>query len=197
VVVQAWSGLHPKLGRRGRWAAAVVPPVVRGTVIRVQVSRLPKPSGPVKVLWLWWAGPGRQGPGRGLAGVRAPVRRRTHPAILQTGAGVGDAEGAAPEQADRWTWAVIAASTQLRLARHAVADLRLPWERRLGPGRLTPTRVRRGFRRLHATLPVVTGAPKPCGRGPGRPRGSCRGPARRYPAVKKNGKLVVPNKQAG
>jgi hypothetical protein len=102
-----------------------------------------------------------------------------------------------PEQADRWTWAVIAASTQLRLARHAVADLRLPWERRLGPGRLTPTRVRRGFRRLHATLPVVTGAPKPCGRGPGRPRGSCRGPARRYPAVKKNGELVVPNKQAG
>jgi DDE superfamily endonuclease len=59
VVVQAWSGLHPKLGRRGRWAAAVVPPVVRGTVIGVQVSRLPKPSGPVKVLWLWWAGPGR------------------------------------------------------------------------------------------------------------------------------------------
>jgi hypothetical protein len=42
----------------------------------------------------------------------------------------------------------------------------------------------------------VTSAPKPCGRGPGRPRGSCRGPARRYPAVKKNGELVIPNKQA-
>jgi hypothetical protein len=39
---------------RGRGSAGVP-----GTVIWVQVSRLPKPSGPVKVLWLWWAGPGR------------------------------------------------------------------------------------------------------------------------------------------
>src|SRR5512132_1383576 len=95
VVVQAWSGLHPKLGRRGRWAAAVVPPVVRGTVIRVQVSRLPKPSGPVKVLWLWWAGPGR--PDLDVVW-RAYVRRFDveHPAVLQPGAGVGDAQSAAP-----------------------------------------------------------------------------------------------------
>jgi hypothetical protein len=31
---------------------------VRGTVIRVQVGRLPKPTGRRKVVWLWWAGPG-------------------------------------------------------------------------------------------------------------------------------------------
>jgi hypothetical protein len=34
-----------------------------------------------------------------------------------------------PEQAERWTWLVLAAYTQLRLARAAVADRRLPWER--------------------------------------------------------------------
>ena len=34
-----------------------------------------------------------------------------------------------PEQADRWTWLVVAAYTELRLARGLVDDLRLPWER--------------------------------------------------------------------
>ena len=48
-----------------------------------------------------------------------------------------------PEQADRWTWLVLAAYTQLRLARALVADRRLPWERRHPPGHLTPNRVRR------------------------------------------------------
>jgi hypothetical protein len=57
-----------------------------------------------------------------------------------------------PEQADRWTWLVIAAYTQLRVGRHLVDDLRLPWERRSDPTKLTPVRVRRGFRRLRATL---------------------------------------------
>src|SRR5215211_5364454 len=48
-----------------------------------------------------------------------------------------------PEQADRWTWLVVAAYTQLRLARARVADLRLPWERHYEAGRLTPVRVHR------------------------------------------------------
>src|SRR3712207_410354 len=48
-----------------------------------------------------------------------------------------------PEQADRWSWLVVAAYTQLRLARARVADLRLPWERRYDTGRLTPVRVHR------------------------------------------------------
>jgi hypothetical protein len=48
-----------------------------------------------------------------------------------------------PEQADRWTWLVVAAYTQLRLARPGVADLRLPWERRYDPERLTPVRIHR------------------------------------------------------
>src|SRR5512132_4594413 len=38
-----------------------------------------------------------------------------------------------PEQADRFTWAVAAAYSQLRLARRLVSDLRLPWERPLAP----------------------------------------------------------------
>src|SRR6266496_2374294 len=56
-----------------------------------------------------------------------------------------------PAAADRWTWLVIAAHAQLRLARPLAADLRLPWEKPAPPGRLTPARVRRGFRNLSVT----------------------------------------------
>jgi hypothetical protein len=90
-----------------------------------------------------------------------------------------------PEQADRWTWLVLAGYTQLRLAREVVADKRLPWERPRPPGRLTPVRVRRGFPRLLLTLSSPAAAPKPSGRSPGRPKGSRRGPAVRCPAIKK------------
>ena len=34
-------------------------PIVHGTVVRVEVERLPKPSGRTKkTFWLWWSGPG-------------------------------------------------------------------------------------------------------------------------------------------
>ncbi len=58
VRVTAWHGLHPKLGRRGRWAHHDVPPIVRGTVIRVEVEHLPKPTTRAKkTLWLWATSP--------------------------------------------------------------------------------------------------------------------------------------------
>jgi hypothetical protein len=58
-----------------------------------------------------------------------------------------------PAAADRWTWLIITTHAQLRLARPLADDLRLPWERPAPPGRLTPARVRRGFRNIRATLP--------------------------------------------
>ncbi len=90
-----------------------------------------------------------------------------------------------PEQADRWTWLIVAAYTQLRLARGLVADDRLPWERPTDPARLTPTRVRRGFRRLRAMLGTPASPPKYQTAGPGRPKGTRRPPRTRYPPVKK------------
>ena len=77
-----------------------------------------------------------------------------------------------PAAADRWTWLVIACHAQLRLARPLATDLRLPWERPCPPGRLTPARVRRGFRNIRATTGSPAGAPKPGKPGPGRPPGS-------------------------
>jgi hypothetical protein len=80
---------------------------------------------------------------------------------------------------------MLAAYTQLRLARGVVSDRRLPWQRPLPAHRLTPYRVRRGFPQLRCAVGSPTKSPKPCGRSPGRPQGSRTGPARRYPAIKK------------
>ena len=66
-----------------------------------------------------------------------------------------------PEQADRWTWLILASYAQLRLARAIVADRRLPWERWQRPRRLTPTRVLRSFATLLATVGTPAEPPKP------------------------------------
>ena len=106
-----------------------------------------------------------------------------------------------PHAADRWTWLIITCHTQLRLARPLAGDLRLPWERPAPPGRLTPARVRRGFRNIRATLPCPAGAPKPGKPGPGRPPGSAnRRPAPRYDVGKtfrRERSLKAQRKRAG
>jgi hypothetical protein len=185
VRVRSWAGLHPKQqnhpGRGTRKPRAIV----RGTVVLVEVSRLPARPYPPQVLWLWWAGAGA--PDLDLLW-RAYVRRFDLEHTLRfckQSLGWTTPRVRHPEQADRWTWLVVMAYTQLRLARPWVADRRLPWERPLALGTLTPCRVRRA---LSALLPMVgtpASAPKPCGRSPGRPKGSRSGRAPRYPAVKK------------
>jgi DDE superfamily endonuclease len=185
VRVRAWAGLHPKQQAHPGRGTRKTRPIVRGTVVLVEVSRLPARPYRPKVLWLWWTGPEAPNLDRLW---RAYVRRFDLEHTLRfckQCLGWTTPRVRHPEQADRWTWLVVAAYTQLRLARPWVADHRLPWERPLDPGRLTPSRVRRA---LSALLPVVgtpAAAPKPCGRSPGRPKGSRSGRAARYPALKK------------
>lgn len=76
-----------------------------------------------------------------------------------------------PEAADRWTWLILAAYTQLRLARPLAADRRRPWERPDPADRLTPARVRRDFRRIRPQAACPARASKPTSPGPGRPPG--------------------------
>ena len=100
-----------------------------------------------------------------------------------------------PAAADRWTWIILACYAQLRLARTLAADLRLPWQQPCPPGRLTPARVRRGFRNIRQTLPDLASAPKPGKPGPGRPPGSKnRRPATRHD-VGKTVKRTEPKKK--
>ena len=185
VRVRAWAGLHPKQQEHAGRGSRRPRPIVRGALVLVEVQRLPRQTRPPKALWLWWAGPGE--PDLGVPW-RAYVRRfdleHTLRFCEQT-LGWTTPRPRTPEQADRWTWLVVAAYTQLRLARASVADRRLPWERRLPPGRLTPGRVRRDFPQVLAALGSPASAPKPCGRSPGRPRGSRSGRAPRWPALNK------------
>jgi hypothetical protein len=196
VTVTAWAGLHPKQQRHPGHGSRGPRPIVRGTIIRVQVERVPARTRPPKVLWLWWAGPAGVQLDLDLAW-RAYIRRfdleHTVRFCKQT-LGWITPRPRHPEQADRWTWLVLGGYTQLRLARQLAGDQRLPWERPRPQPRLSPVRVRRGFPQLLVQLGSPASAPKPAGCPPGRPRGHCSGPATRYPAIKKPAKK--PRKKA-
>lgn len=172
---QSWDRLHPKLTRTGAWAGHQDPlPIIEGTVIRLQVDRLPG-TGTPKPLWLWHSATAAT-----AARVdhlwRTFLRRfdleHTFRFLKQT-LGWTVPRVRSPDAADRWTWLMLAAHTQLRLARGLVEDVRRPWERTPPlPARLSPARVRRGFRRVRPTAGLPASAPKFCRPGPGRPAGT-------------------------
>jgi hypothetical protein len=182
-VATAWDRVHPRLTHRAAWLDHGSDlPVIDGTLIRLQVDHLPGARDP-KPLWLW-----SSRTGAAAAEVdrlwQAFVRRfdlehtfRLFKQVLGwTAPNIRN-----PDAADRWTWLIITVYAQLRLGRPLAADLRLPWQRPAAPGRLTPARVRRGFRNIRATIGCPAGAPKPGKPGPGRPPGSKnRHPAPRH-----------------
>lgn len=187
VRVRAWADVHAKRQNHPAKGSRRPRTYPRGTLILIEVSRLPAKTREPQQLWLWWHGPAGTRPDLGRVW-RADVRRfdleHTFRCMKQ-GLHWDTPRVRHPEQADRWTWLVLLASTALRLARPLVEDRRLPWERRYPPGRLTPARVRRGFAQLLVALGTPADPPKPCGRSPGRPHGCRSGPAPRFPALKR------------
>jgi len=170
----AWDRLHPRLTHRAAWLDHDGElPVIDGTLIRLQVEHLPGDRNPQPV-WLWssrtqitagemdrlWRSFLRRFDLEHTFRLFKQVLGWTAPKIRR------------PAAADRWTWLIIAAHAQLRLARSLAADLRLPWQRPAPQGRLTPARVRRGFRNIRGTAGSPASAPKPGKPGPGRPPGS-------------------------
>jgi DDE superfamily endonuclease len=187
VHVQAWHRLHPHQRTYREPAGAMS--IVEATIVRVQVSRLPgRRDRAPKTLWLWWTGPDPAG--LDLDRVwRAYIRRfdlehtfRFAKSVL----GWTTPKLRTPAQAERWTWLIIAALTQLRLARDRVGDHRLPWQPPLPAARMTPGRVRNGFGHLLPRLGSPASWPKHTRPGPGRPKGRKSTPATRYPAQKKH-----------
>lgn len=185
VRVRSWSGLHAKTQNHPGHGTRGPRPIERGTLVLVEVSRLPQRTRKPQILWLWWKGIDEQD--LDLLW-RAYVRRfdLEHTfRFLKQNLGWTTPRFRHPEQADRWSWIVVAAYTQLRLARPYVADRRLPWERPAPIRGPTPCRVLRGFPLILVALGTPARAPKPCGRSPGRSKGSRSGRAKRYPAIKK------------
>jgi hypothetical protein len=131
-VASSWTRLHPRLVHQGRWADHPGElPIISGSVIRLSVDRLPGDRNP-KPVWLWASQVGLTA-GQIDRCWQAFLRRFdvehtfrflkqtlgwTRPRIRTAAAG------------DRWTWLIVAAYTQLRLARGHTSDLRRPWEKR-------------------------------------------------------------------
>jgi hypothetical protein len=188
VTVSAWHGLHQKLARQAGWADFEgVLPIVAGTVIRVQVQWLPGNRTPDDV-WLWHAAP--SGASFDLDLLWKTYLRRfdlEHTfRLLKSTLGWTAPQIRTPEQGERWTWLILAAHAQLRLARTLTRDVRRAWEKPLVANQpLTPGRVRRGFRQLRRCLGTPAGRPKPTTVGPGRPVGTTRPPRTRYSVGKK------------
>jgi len=129
----AWGRLHQRLASRAGWEDYDGElPVIEGTLIRLAVSHLPGDRSPEPV-WLWTT----------AAAADADAVNRAWQAFLRRfdiehtfrffkqALGWTRPRLRDPAAADRWTWLVIAAYAQLRLARHLAADLRLPWQRPL------------------------------------------------------------------
>ena len=173
-VAAAWDRVHPRLTHRAAWLDHDGElPVIEGTLIRLTVDRLPGDRNPPPV-WLWSSRTGAA-PADVDRCWQSFLRRfdLEHTfRLLKQVMGWTAPKLRSPAAADRWTWLIIACYAQLRLARTLTEDLRLPWQRPAPAGRLTPARVRRGFRNIHATAGCPASAPKPGKPGPGRPPGS-------------------------
>lgn len=187
VVLSAWDGRHRRLTREGFWDAHPRPlPIVRGSVVRVELQRLPGGGVPDGPMWLWHAGPAPLD----LVMVFAAYQRRfdiehffrfckqrlgwTRPAPML------------PGTAQVWTWLVVVAYAQLRLARPVVVDARLRWEKPVEQALLSPGRVRRDFRRVRAMVDTPANPPRFTRAGPGRPVGTTRPARERHATHKKN-----------
>jgi DDE superfamily endonuclease len=154
VRVRVWANVQAIPQNHATKGTGGPKPLIRGTLILGEVSHLPRPTRLPRPLWLWWHGPEGSVPDLALLW-RAYVRRFDQEPtfrFLKRTLSWTTPRLRTPEQAARWTWLVLRAYTQLRLARPLVADQRLPWERPLRPQTLTPDRVYRAFSTL---LPLI------------------------------------------
>jgi hypothetical protein len=182
VRAEAWHDLHPLIhGDRGWFAGRNILPVLPGTLVHVTVERLPDGRDPHRAMWLWHAGPGPLSLDELWRAYLARFDIEHAFKLVKGTLGLTAAKIRAPEQADRWTRLLMAAHAQLLLARPLAADLRRPWEKHPDSSRpLAPGRIRRGFRNIHHDLGTPARVAKPSRPGPGRPKGSIKGPAPRY-----------------
>jgi hypothetical protein len=120
--------MHPRLTARGPWLDHCGElPLIHGTLIRLKVEHLPGDRDP-KPVWLWSSHPEMSGEEidlRWQAFLRRFDLEHTFRLFKQT-LGWTVPKVRDPHTADLWTWLIIVAHTQLRLARPLAEDLRHP-----------------------------------------------------------------------
>lgn len=175
VTIDVWHHLH-----------AQASPTVEVTVLRIRVAHVPRRDTPSAPLWLAWHGGDLPAD---LRDVWHWYHRRfaiEHGfRFLKQDLGWTTIHPRSPVTADRWSWLLAVALWQLWLARPHVAATRLPWERPVVPGTLSPGRVRRAMRGLLAGVGSPARPPRPRGTSPGRSPGQCPGRAPRYPVQRR------------
>ena len=190
VRVSAWHQVHPLIhGDRGYfagWDGEL--PVLRGTVLRVRVERLPDGRKPHKTMWLWHAGPAPLSLDELWRAYLARFDEEHAFKFAKGTLGLTAARVRTPEQADRWARLVMAAQAQLLLARPHAADLRRPWETRPPPAGPCPRAgSAAGLQTSAATWappPMSLNPPGPAPEGPKAP------PAARHPATRSRRKVT-------
>jgi len=173
VRVAVWAGLHAQPAPRTPLA-----------LVRITVERLPRSRRTPEPLWLAWLGAAL--PDDLLQLWRWYARRFTLEhgfRFLKQALGWTTVRPRAPAAADRWSWLLAAGLWQLWLARGLVADRRLPWERALPTGQLTPGRVRRVLGTVLAALGTPARPVRRRGNAPGRRPGQRPEPPAHYPVV--------------
>lgn len=175
VTLEVWERLHTPAAPR-----------VELSVIRITLGRLPRREQPPKPLWLVWTGGALPDDLRTLwHGYQRRFAVEHAFRFLKQNLGWTSPQPRSPETADRWSWLLAIALWELWLARDAVADARLPWERGPVATTLSPGRVRRGFAGLLLGLGTPARPPQPRGKSPGRRAGQCPGPAPRHPVLRR------------
>jgi hypothetical protein len=181
VRLRGWHGFHPEPRQRRKWQGT---DIVEGSLILRERSTS---SGVTQLCWLWWAGAADAFDPRVVAAAYPHRFAIEHTfRFLKQDFGWTKYRPLTTGQAERWTWLVLGAYTQLHLVRALAEDYRLPWEKPVPPQELSPRRVARVFRHTTAHLPTPACAPKPCRPGHGRPVGAKNKTQRtRKPVIKK------------
>jgi hypothetical protein len=180
VVLTAWHGLHLRKM-----------PTLVGMALRVEFQKADGTPRYQRPLWLFWTGPLTVALGDICLMYLWRFAIEHAFRFMKQRLGLNANFGANPASIHLWMRLCALAYWQLLLMRHDVEDLRPAWHPRTvrsATQPLTPGQVQRGALRFLLKLGSPAAAPRPAGKGRGRPTGYRPARRPRYAVVRKTAK---------